>query len=799
MSYECSSDNRSCVSVPADPKKQQYSDGTCNDMCHTYSCDPLSGMCVTNDVTGVFKTTNCDKTCVKTPYACSDAGMCVSQRGIDASRPRFGEPTCGNTCFSTYGCDPVNGQCKQMAGGQYTEKTCGQKCVATPYTCGDDGLTCVPEKGVDPSRPRYANAQCDDKCHKYLCDKVSGKCVRDDVNGTYNTPNCDGKCEAKPYRCSDDHTQCVIADALPRFADATCDNACHRWGCDPLTNMCVLNNSGKYTSSNCDNACGAPTPYACSDQGKCVLQETVQDKTRPRYAAQDCNGACHMYSCDPLSGKCVIDDAAGTHNTPDCGGVCVETPYKCDPAGQCVRANDADPLPRYNTASCDSKCVPPTSTYGWLSGACVPSGSTGVFADAACTLMIPTPQALLTITGAKRVIQALVPYDGSSAASEMRVITEAEVPAYKKIRFIASDVPGQYLIACVLESGTYMLCDVNENDSKVQTTRIPLQWVPATSSSRLLHVRVMNQGTSSIQLYHEIKLPGVLQSVKTVGFYVGNVTNTLQSLPYWNVGSEFNFFFDLPKYECKNGACIPSLTGKPTCDAACTAYSPTFTYNTTCQPAGYTGVYSNPTCSSVVQSLSPIVITDSSGHMWVVNPLRLVNYAEGANTLEYSHADLISSVRQVNPGKPQINPRDWLHSIVPSKTVPGAVHIETGTEFVLTRSNMSIGSITYFLTLETGDLFWGDSSQGALSFFVEPKTPTSFLLKDAVSGNYLAVTNGQLALQPVGMTVSIGDPSCTADCVEWKYACDPATHQCIHDQTKGTTNDPVACAASCKV
>lgn len=106
---------------------------------------------------------------------------------------------------------------------------------------------------------------------KYMCSGTS--CIRDDINGTYTSSDCNGMCGGTPppstakYMCSG--SSCVRDDV-----------------------------NGTYTSSDCNGACGGGTP--------------PPPPSVPKYL---CSGS-----------SCVRDDANGTYTSSDCNGMCGGTP-----------------------------------------------------------------------------------------------------------------------------------------------------------------------------------------------------------------------------------------------------------------------------------------------------------------------------------------------------------------------------------------------------------------------------------------------------------------------------------------
>lgn len=365
----------------------------------------------------------CDKSSF--PYVCKTNPVSVIDCG-PASGP----------CQEPPVCNPASGQCSPKAKPDLTPcddgNTCtsGDTCAAGSCTSGtntclcttdqdcagkDDGdlcngtLFCNKASGacvLNPATIVVCPTAADTDCQKNTCQPLTGQCL---PIAAPNATSCD---DANPCTTGETCQQGVCsggADTCLCTQDSDCSddgNACNGTPfCNLQTGKCQLNpatvvscpgTNNPCTSNTCDPVSGAcvlanaATGTACSDGVSCTAGDGCVDgacaagtNTCNCQNDGDCAGLGNpctgLWFCSPGLGKCVRNPATVLVCANAADGPCTTT--SCDPqAGKCATKNLANGTPCTDGNPC-------TSGEACLAGACTGQLATDIcpcLADADC-------------------------------------------------------------------------------------------------------------------------------------------------------------------------------------------------------------------------------------------------------------------------------------------------------------------------------------------------------------------------------------------------------------------------------
>ena len=335
------------------------------DPCKVNVCNPATGDCVTQNAPN------------NTP--CEDGDLCTlndtCQNGTCRSGAAKTCPSSNNPCVARTECNPVTGDCVEIAGNAGTECRPAQGDCDLPALCTGASTTC-------PDNPLKAAGT--------VCREAAGPCdVAEVCTGTSNQcPNneflpagtvcleAQGPC-AGPSLCSGNGAQCPENPLLPNTT--ICRPAANNQ-CD-VPEFCTGN------SNQCPQDVFRPNGTPCDrDNNLCTL-DTCQNGVCQAGSQVQCptpTNPCKVSVCAPATGTCVEQNAP---NTTSCSTDLCRTGQTCN-NGTC-QGGTPRTCPTCTTCSAATgTCVPVTCpTTGNI---CCPPGSSragtcGVPLGAACT------------------------------------------------------------------------------------------------------------------------------------------------------------------------------------------------------------------------------------------------------------------------------------------------------------------------------------------------------------------------------------------------------------------------------
>lgn len=204
---------------------------------------------------------------------------------------------------------------------------------------------------------KYKNESCDGLArNNYACDSENGMCVEVGVGrGIYITSDCDEKCTPSPgsvsYECNGRGTCIKQLNNSGKFSNSECGSGCYTCTENNTCSPVAQNGAGTHQNNNCDNACGVKDTYYCDGAGTC--QKSV--------------------------------DGSGNFNTDSCGNGC----YKCSNK-KCIPVEKNSKEGTYHTSSCTSTSSSSSSNgcetalYSCVQGVCTRVESGGQFETAEC-------------------------------------------------------------------------------------------------------------------------------------------------------------------------------------------------------------------------------------------------------------------------------------------------------------------------------------------------------------------------------------------------------------------------------
>jgi hypothetical protein len=166
----------------------------------------------------------------------------------------YSDSTCDGGC--KWGCDE-NKMCVKKPTGTFNSGDCGVGCSTLKWGCigidSNQAKTCdLVAGGIHDTKPECERAD----CMIYTCDGMNCKKVPlGSVGQLYKTTNCDNACvapTANTWGCQ--NGLCVKGAGNGSYTSDTCDGKC--WGCDPTTKQCVQNTPGTNCSGADANCCG---------------------------------------------------------------------------------------------------------------------------------------------------------------------------------------------------------------------------------------------------------------------------------------------------------------------------------------------------------------------------------------------------------------------------------------------------------------------------------------------------------------------------------------------------------------
>jgi hypothetical protein len=198
---------------------------------------------------------------------------------------------------------------------------------------------------------KYKNESCDGLAkNNYACSRENEMCMEVGVGrGIYVTSDCDDKCGPVSYECNGRGTCMKQLNNSGKFSSSECGLGCYTCTDNNTCSPVALNGVGTHQNSSCDNACAVKDTYYCDGAGTC--KKSV-DGTVGNFNTDSCGNGC--YKCS--SKKCVPvekNSKDGTYHTSSCGGSgCNTALYSCV-KGACTKVESGG---QFETAECGNGC-----------------------------------------------------------------------------------------------------------------------------------------------------------------------------------------------------------------------------------------------------------------------------------------------------------------------------------------------------------------------------------------------------------------------------------------------------------
>ncbi len=273
-----------------------------------------------------------------------DEDLCTldtCQNGQCQAGPQKTCPSSNNPCVARTECNPVTGECVEIAGNAGTVCRSAQGECDLPALCTGASTTCPDNPLKDAGTVcREADGPCD---VAEVCTGTSNQCPENEF-----LPN-DTPCNLDEDLCTLDTCQNGQCQAGPQKTCPVSADPCKVNVCNPATGDCVTEN--------------APNNTPCEDGNLCTLNDTCQGGTcqpgSPRTCpvCQTCSGAtgtCVAVTCTTTPGQicCLTGPRAGTCGVAF-GAPCTSANSNCC-TGTCKRNMNQACRPEDNSCTCRS-------------------------------------------------------------------------------------------------------------------------------------------------------------------------------------------------------------------------------------------------------------------------------------------------------------------------------------------------------------------------------------------------------------------------------------------------------------